>query len=212
MIRLIGLLLLAITSQTLVAMETFDADTPGVAPNHWTTGITGYGAPIWNLERDHTAPSPPLVLKQSGKGDFPWCVKKGSYLADGFVAVKFKPISGKDDQAAGLIWRWKDAENYYVARANALENNISIYYVKEGQRKTILYSNLPDHLSVKRNVWQDFSVDFHGNHFRVNFEGETIIDLKDNHIKTGGAVGLWTKADSITAFDDFSYGKTEIKK
>jgi hypothetical protein len=205
--QLISVLLLVIVTNTAVAMETFDKETLRTVPKQWLAGITGEGSPVWMLEKDSTAPSSPLVLKQSGKGDFPWCVKKDTHLADGFVNVKFKAISGKVDQAAGLIWRWKDANNYYVARANALENNVSVYYVKNGQRNTIKYADVPRNLPVKRDVWQSFRVDFKGDHFRVSFEGKTILDIKDEHIKGEGAVGVWTKADSITSFDDFSYGK-----
>jgi hypothetical protein len=75
--------------------------------------------------------------KQSGQGDFPWCVRPNATLDDGFVEVKFKPISGRKDQAGGVIWRWKDGGNYYVARANALENNVSLYYTENGVRKTL---------------------------------------------------------------------------
>jgi hypothetical protein len=207
MIRLISFLLLMTAASTLAAMETFDKGNPGTIPKNWEAGITGKGVPDWKLEKDNTAPSSPLVLKQSGEGDFPWCVKKDSSLSDGFVAVKFKAISGSEDQAAGLVWRWKNANNYYIARANALENNVSIYYIKNGKRKTIKYSKVPDDLPVKRNVWQNFRVDFQGDHFIVSFEGKAIIDIKDDHIKGKGAVGLWTKADSVTSFDDFTYGK-----
>ncbi len=205
--RIISVLLLMTVTNALAAMETFDRGIPGTVPNKWQAGITGKGVPDWRLEKDNSAPSFPLVLMQSGRGDFPWCVNKDSSLSDGFVAVKFKAVSGSKDQAAGLIWRWKDGNNYYVARTNALENNVSIYYIKNGKRKTIKYAKVPDNLPVKRNVWQDFRVDFQGDHFIVSFEGKTIIDIKDNHIKGNGAVGLWTKADSITAFDDFTYHK-----
>ncbi|NOQ13594.1 MAG: hypothetical protein GQ583_03810 [Methyloprofundus sp.] len=194
-------------TNTFTALETFDKGKLGALPNNWEMGITGMGASDWKLEKDHTAPSSPLVLKQSANGDFPWCVKKDSRLSDGFVAVKFKAISGSIDQAAGLVWRWKDAHNYYVARANALEDNVSIYYMQDGERITIRYVDLPKDLPVKQNVWQSLRVDFQGEHFIVSFEGETIIDIKDSHIKGEGAVGLWTKEDSVTSFDDFSYGK-----
>ena len=206
-IRLIGISLLTTVANAFAAMETFDTGETAAVPDNWKVGITGKGAPDWALEQDSTAPSSPMVLKQTGKGDFPWCVKKDVSLTDGFAAVKFKAISGSEDQAAGIIWRWKDASNYYVARANALENNVSIYYIKDGRRKTIKYSAVPDNLPVKRNVWQDFRVDFKGDRFIVSFEGKAIIDIKDDHIKGEGAVGLWTKADSVTSFDDFTYGK-----
>lgn len=195
-------------TNTLIAMETenFDTGKSGSVPDNWMAGITGEGNFDWQLEEDGTAPSSPLVLKQSGEGEYPWCVKKEGSFSDGFVAVKFKAISGSIDQAAGLIWRWKDAHNYYVARANALENNVAIYYVKDGWRNAIRYVDLSGKLSVKQNVWQNLRVDFQGEHFIVSFEGETIIDIKDKHIRGEGVVGLWTKEDSVTSFDDFTYG------
>lgn len=207
-IRLISFFLLISVANTLVALETFDEGKIGTVPDNWKLGITGKGNSDWKLEKDNSAPSSPLVLKQSAEGDFPWCINIDSNVSNGFVAVKFKVISGKEDQAAGLIWRWKDANNYYVARANALENNVSIYHVKDGQRKTIKYEDVPDDLPVKLNVWQNLRVDFKNNHFTVSFEGKKIIDIKDDNIKGKGAVGLWTKADSVTFFDDFIYSET----
>jgi len=104
----------------------FDRDAPGVLPAGWSSGVTGRGSPKWSVEADASAPSKPNVLKQSGSGTFPWCVRPDASLADGYVEVKFKPLSGREDQAGGLVWRWKDGDNYYVARANALENNVSL--------------------------------------------------------------------------------------
>lgn len=187
----------------------FDQGILGEVPDGWEQGITGQGITDWQLVQDSTAPSSSLVLQQAGEGDFPWCVKKESRLTNGFVAVKFKTISGQVDQAAGLIWRWKDANNYYVARANALEDNISIYYMKEGVRHTLRYENVPGDLSIEQEVWQTLRVDFQGNHFIVSFEGRSILDTYDRHIEGEGAVGLWTKEDSVISFDDFSYGKSE---
>src|SRR5262245_58887054 len=100
----------------------FDNAAAGSAPTGWTCTKTGTGTPKWTVEKDETAPSKPNVLKQSGQATYPICLKDDSNLKDGFVEVKFKPISGKEDQAGGLIWRAKDSNNYYIARANALEN------------------------------------------------------------------------------------------
>src|SRR5438093_7200964 len=86
------------------------------------------------VEKDGSAPSKPNVLKQSGQATYPICLKDDTNLKDGFVEVKFKPVSGKEDQAGGLIWRAKDSNNYYVARANALEDNVAIYYTINGTR------------------------------------------------------------------------------
>src|SRR5438876_762966 len=88
-------------------------------------GVAGQGSPRWTVESDRSAPSGPNVLRQAGSGTFPWCVKKGASISDGFVEVKFKPERGREDQAGGVVWRWKDGNNYYVARANALEDNVS---------------------------------------------------------------------------------------
>jgi hypothetical protein len=179
----------------------FDADKPGSLPTGWSAGVTGRGAPKWTVEPDASAPSKPNVLKQSGSGTFPWCVRQGTSIADGVVEVKFKPLSGAEDQAGGLVWRWKDGDNYYVARANALENNVSLYYTANGSRKTIQYADAP----VARNVWHTLKVEFSGRKIKVELDGKTYIEADDSHIVGAGAVGVWTKADSVTLFDDFSF-------
>src|SRR2546427_7172655 len=94
------------------ATISFDQDTTGTVPAGWHAGVTGRGSPKWSVEADATAPSKPNVLRQSGSGTYPWCVKQDASFADGYVEVKFKPISGKEDQAGGLVWRWKDRDNY----------------------------------------------------------------------------------------------------
>ena len=141
------------------------------------------------------------MLKQSGSGTFPWCVKKDVSVADGSVEVKFKSISGNEDAAGGVVWRWKDGNTYYVARANALENNVSLYYTENGRRNTIKYVDAP----VPRNQWHTLKVEFAGKRIRVSLDGKLYIELDDDHIAGAGAVGVWTKADSVTAFDDFTY-------
>jgi hypothetical protein len=195
----------AITSLTGNAMaETinFDNDKPGGVPAGWNAGVTGRGAPKWTVEADATAPSRPNVLKQSGRGTFPWCVVKQSALADGYVEVKFKSLSGSEDQAGGIVWRFKNGDNYYVARANALENNISLYYTENGNRNTLKYVDAP----VAKNTWHTLRAEFAAQTIRVMLDGKTYIELKDGHIAGSGAVGVWTKADSVTAFDDFLFG------
>jgi hypothetical protein len=129
-------------------------------------------------------------------------VKKAVSLADGFVEVKLKPEQGKEDQAGGVVWRWRDGDNYYVARANALENNVSLYYTANGKRNTIKYVSAP----VPAGVWHTLRVEFSGARIKVLLDGNTRIEQEDSRIQGAGAVGVWTKADSVTAFDDFSYG------
>ena len=114
-------------------------ETRGLLPPGWKCGVTGKGTPRWLVQADPTAPSAPQVLQQIGAGTFPWCVKADVAPADGYVEVKFKPLRGREDQAGGVVWRWKDGDNYYVARANALENNVSLYYTENGRRNTLKY-------------------------------------------------------------------------
>lgn len=185
----------------------FNQDKQGALPAGWVAGVTGHGTPKWTVEADPTAPSSTNVLKQSGSGDFPWCVRQAVSITDGFVEVKFKPIAGREDQAGGVVWRWKDGDNYYVARANAMENNVSLYYTTSGRRHTIQYRNAP----VAARVWHTLRVDFGGNRVQVALDGKRYIDVADDHISGAGAVGVWTKADSVTLFDAFSFGSSSAK-
>ena len=182
--------------------ENFDSTRAGALPEGWECGVTGKGAPKWAVGEDASAPSGRNVLQQTGSGTFPWCVKKALSLADGFVEVKFKPLRGREDQAGGVVWRWKDGDNYYVARANALENNVSLYHTTNGRRSTIKYVDAP----VAANAWHTLRVEFAATRIRVVLDGKAYIDLQDNRISGPGAVGVWTKADSVTSFDDFAYG------
>lgn len=188
-------------SVVLAQTVNFDDATPGVAPPGWIATKTGTGQPKWTIEKDNTAPSKPNVLKQSGEATYPICIKDDTSLKDGFVEVKFKPISGNEDQAGGVIWRFRDANNYYLVRANALEDNVTIYHTIRGKR--VAFKNV-DH-KVASGVWHTLRVDFQGNHFTVTFDGQKVIEADDDTIIGGGAVGVWTKADSITLFDDFNY-------
>ena len=201
-IALLALLTMTATTATFADSDTFDDAKIGTPPADWSCGVTGRGTPKWMIEADASAPSKPNVLKQSGRGTFPWCVKKSVSIADGFVEVKFKPLEGREDQAGGVVWRWKDGDNYYVARANALENNVSLYYTENGNRNTIKYVDAP----VAANQWHILRIDFAGKRIKIALDGKTYIDVADDHVTSEGAVGVWTKADSVTAFDDFSFG------
>lgn len=192
---------------------TFDTATVGTLPSGWLAQTTGSGEARWSIEKDDTAPSHPLVLKQSGwtpKPSFPLCVKPDVRLKDGFVEVKFKPLSGTNDQAAGLIWRYRDANNYYVVRANALEDNVVLYKVEQGKRQALGIVGRVGGYGVKEKVpaqqWSTLRVQFQGSHFRTFLNGKELFAAEDSTFPDAGAVGLWTKADSVTLFDDFRYG------
>jgi hypothetical protein len=191
-----------LASATPAETVNFDNLKIGDAPAGWTATKTGSGEAKWTIESDSTAPSKPSVLKQSGQATFPICIKDDTNLKDGFVEVKFKPISGKDDQAGGLVWRVKDSNNYYVARANALEDNVTIYDTVKGRRTERKRTNT----KVSSNQWHTLRVDFQGSHFTVTFDGKKAIDWDDAKFTEAGKVGVWTKADSVTLFDDFAYG------
>jgi hypothetical protein len=188
----------------VVSAETvnFDNVKAGAPPPGWTATKTGTGEPKWTVEQDDTAPSKPNVLRQSGQATYPVCIKDDTNLKDGFVEVKFKPISGTEDQAGGVIWRAKDANNYYIARANALEDNVTIYHTVNGRRTEKKRTNM----KVASNQWHTLRVDVQGSHFTVTYDGTKAIDWDDETFKDAGKVGVWTKADSVTLFDDFSYG------
>ena len=188
----------------LAAAETvnFDDMKVGTVPPSWTATQTGSGTAKWSVEKDNSAPSKPNVLKQSGQGTFPVCFKNDTNIKDGFVEVKFKPIAGKEDQAGGVIWRLQDANNYYIARANALENNVTIYHTIKGKRTEKKRTNV----KVSSGTWHTLRVDFNGNHFTVMFDGKKALEWEDDTFKDAGKVGVWTKADSVTEFDDFTSG------
>lgn len=193
--------LLVAMPPVLGATITFDTDAVGQPPAGWTCGTTGKGNPRWTVERDESAPSRPNVLKQAGIATFPWCVRNDSQAENGSVEVRFKSISGKEDEAGGVVWRWKDGGNYYVARANALENNVSLYYTVNGTRSTIRYVDAP----VAPNTWHTLRVTYQGDTIQVALDGKTYIETRDTHLSGSGKAGVWTKADSVTLFDDFTY-------
>ena len=183
----------------------------GAAPKGWMLTKTGKGDPIWTIERDETAPSKDNVLKQSGKAAFPLAFRETTNLKDGFVEVKFKPIAGSEDRAGGIVWRAKDGDNYYVVRANALEDNVVLYKTINGVRASLDIVGRKGGYGVKVPVpagqWHTLRVEFKGSRFKVTYNGAALFEVEDASITDAGMVGLWTKADSVTAFDQFSYGE-----
>jgi hypothetical protein len=200
-VMMLAIATLALGARAATETVNFDKAETGKPPAGWTATQTGSGQAKWEVVRDDTAPSKPNVLKQSGQATYPVCLKDDTSIRDGFVEVKFKPVSGREDQAGGLVWRARDANNYYIARANALENNVTIYHTINGRRT----EKKRTRTQVSSNQWHTLRVDFQNNHFTVTFDGEKAIDWDDETFKDAGKVGVWTKADSVTLFDDFSY-------
>ncbi|TFV74796.1 hypothetical protein E4K64_17215 [Bradyrhizobium frederickii] len=191
----------------------FDDAPAGTSPEGWILTMTGRGEANWTIEPDHTAPSKPNVLKQSGRATFPVALKMDTDIRDGFVEVKFKAVAGSEDRAAGLIWRAKDAANYYVVRANALEDNVVLYKTIKGVRTSLDIVGSKGGYGMKAPVasgqWHVLRCDFAGTRFRVTYDGRQLFDVEDATISHSGMIGLWTKADSVTLFDDLTYGEVK---
>jgi hypothetical protein len=206
-----SLLVLGASLPVLAQAVSFDTEPVGAAPKGWTLTMTGRGTPKWTVERDDTAPSKGHVLKQSGKATYPLALKEATSIKDGFVEVKFKPISGSEDRAGGLVWRAKDANNYYVVRANALEDNVVLYKTVNGVRTSLDIVGRTGGYGVKQavpaNQWHTLRVEFAGTRFKVIFNDKPLFEVEEATFAEPGMVGLWTKADSVTAFDAFTYGE-----
>lgn len=152
-----------------------------------------------------------LVLKQSGKATYPLALRDGTNIRDGFVEIRFKAIAGSEDRAAGIVWRAKDANNYYVVRANALENNVVLYKTVGGVCSSLDILGQKGGYGVKvpvpANQWHTLRIDFAGSRFKVIFNGKVLFEVEDATFADAGMIGLWTKADSITVFDALTYGE-----
>jgi hypothetical protein len=188
----------------------FEAEAVGTTPKGWTSAMTGRGTPKWTVEQDQTAPSKSKVVKQSGQATFPLLLRDDSNIKDGFVEVKFKAIEGSEDRAAGLVWRARDANNYYVVRANALEDNVVLYKTVGGTRIPLEIVGRTGGYGVDVPVppaqWHSLRVDFKGSRFKVLYNGKQLFEVEDSTFSDAGKVGLWTKADSVTSFDEVTYG------
>jgi hypothetical protein len=200
----------AMGAAVMADIVTFSSDATGKPPAGWTQAKTGKGTPKWTVEDDATAPSKSKVLKQSGRATYPLLLKDGTNLKDGFIEVQFKALTGSEDRAAGLVWRAKDADNYYVVRANALEDNVVAYKTVNGVRSSLDIVGRKGGYGVKVPVppqqWHRLGVEFKGNRSKVLYDGKLLFEVEDATFSDAGMIGLWTKADSVTLFDQISYG------
>ncbi len=176
----------------------------GKVPKGWIADVTGSKkgtAPRWEVKQDEGRTVLAQLESGGAGGDFPVCLKKNSSFKEGTVSVRLKPISGNKDQAGGIVFRAKDKDNFYVARANALENNVSFFVTRDGKRKTIKYW---EKIDVGLGEWHELKVQAKGNTFRIWLNKKVVGEIKDT-AKTfmdAGMVGVWTKADSVTYFDN----------
>jgi hypothetical protein len=181
----------------------FDSDTVGTKPAKFHSARTGQGAESkWEVLADATAPSKPNVVAQTStdKTDyrFPLLIADEGSFKDLELSVKFKAVSGEVDRAGGLVFRLKDANNYYIVRANALEDNYRLYHVVEGKRRQFAGANF----KVTSGEWHELRVECVGNKIICYYDGAKKIEATDDTFNEAGKVGLWTKADSVTHFDD----------
>ncbi len=183
----------------------FDQDVLGKLPANFTSALTGQGTiGHWEVMKDDSAPSPPNVLAQTSADTtdyrFPLAIAEGTSYKDLALSVKFKTISGRVDQGAGLVFRLRDRDNYYVARANALEDNFRLYHVIKGRRVQFAGANF----KVASNAWHEIRLEARGNEFKCFYDGQLKFTARDDTFKDAGKIGLWTKADSVIHFDNLT--------
>lgn len=180
----------------------FDQAPIGQFPSGFSIQKTGRGTlPTWEVLADPTAPTNPNVLAQGSKDNsgehFNLAVVEDSDYQDLELEVKFKAVEGKEDQGGGLIWRYQDQDNYYIARANPLENNFRIYRIVKGRRKQLQSARV----KVTRGTWHILRIVAKGDRMECSYDGEKYLEIRDKTF-SGGKIGLWTKADAVTYFDD----------
>ena len=206
-------LFLALSAALFGQVVNFDKDQPGQAPQGFSFGLTGKGKPgVWVVQKDPTAPSQPNVLAQTDADPvgyrLPVCVYDGFSATDVDVSVKYKPVSGDGDQAAGVVWRYRDQNNYYIVRANANENNVVLYKVENGVRTDLPLVGKGRTYGMKAPIpsgeWGTLRVVAKGDLFEIYSNGVKLYEVKDAAFGGPGKVGLWTKADSVTLFDDLT--------
>lgn len=202
-----------LAAQTSRRVIDFESDTVGQPPASFLLALTGSGRPgVWTVRKDEAAPDRGNVLAQTDADRtsyrFPVAVFNDITATDVDVSVRFRPVSGGVDQAAGLVWRYQDANNYYIVRANALEGNVVLYKVENGKRTDLplkgsgrTYGKKAD---VQKNQWSQMGVTVRGPLFTVSINGQGLYEVEDRTFNRAGKVGVWTKADSVTYFDDLT--------
>ncbi len=179
----------------------------GKVPSGWKAAQTHKGAnsSVWKVVADDTAPSKTgLVLAQTAESPgavFNLCVATDTRYKNVEVRMAFKAVRGKRDQGGGIVWRYQDANNYYVARMNPLEDNYRVYKVVAGKR---IQLGTKEDLKVPAGEWHTLTVKMTGDHIECFLDGKKMLEARDDTIRNAGQIGLWTKADAQTYFDNFA--------
>jgi 3-keto-disaccharide hydrolase len=211
----IARLLLPLVGATLVVHAAsrrvdFSDDAVGQPPKGFEFGHTAKaGAPgKWIVQAEGTNKYLAQVDADNTRARFPVAVVSDISAADIDLSVRFKPVSGRVDQAAGLVWRFQNEDNYYIVRANALENNVVLYKVEKGNRTDLPVKGEGRTYGKKAQVpsgqWSTLRVVAAGPRFEVHFNGSKLYEVEDTTFSRAGKVGVWTKADSVTQFDDLT--------
>ena len=182
-------------------MIAIDRMTPGSPPAGFSFARTGQGRPgEWIVTSDTTSSTGKAIEQTStDRTDyrFPLAIQESLSATNIDVEVRFKAVAGKTDQAGGIAVRLQDADNYYVARANALEDNVRFYRVVKGRREQLAGANL----KVTPNEWHTLGLRAEGDRFTVSVDGRKLFSATDKTFARAGGVALWTKSDSVTRFD-----------
>jgi hypothetical protein len=202
-----ALLLLGVTAAAQSPAQRvidFESDTVGQAPAGFTFALTGSGRPgAWSVRSDDAVPARGRVLAQTDADPtsyrFPVAILTGLSTMDVDVRVRFRPVSGRVDQAAGIVWRYRDANNYYIVRANALESNVVLYKVEHGKRFDLPLKGsgrtYGKKAPVAKTSWSQLGITARGLLHTVSLNGQELYQVEDSTFMTAGQVGLWTKAD-----------------
>jgi hypothetical protein len=182
----------------------FSKDDEGKLPKGWKAEKTGKGeGSVWKVVADRTAPSKKgYVLAQTASGPnalFNLCVMTESNYKDVDVRVAFKAVKGVKDQGGGIVWRYQDANNYYIARMNPLEDNYRLYKVVAGKR---IQLKTQEDLKVREGEWHTLRITMTGDQIACYLDGKKYLEAKDETYTRAGKIGLWSKADARTYFDD----------
>lgn len=188
----------------------FEDATPGALPAGWTSAKTGEGpGSVWQVQLDATSPHGAKTLAQTSSAGpsplFNLCVTDGPKTANVELTVSFKAIKGEIDTGGGLVWRYQDAQNYYVARLNPLEDNFRLYKVVAGKRKQLANANT----DLSAGQWHTLRVVHRGEQIQCHLNGKLLLEGKDGEISQPGRIGFWTKADAVTAFDGLTAGEAK---
>ena len=202
--KLLGLVAACSLFAATTTIVTFDTAPLGQMPPGWSARMTNHGqAPRWEIRRDQSAPTPPYVLAQLSNDPTgnrsPLAILDDPVLRDGDLSVRIKPVAGHELQG-GLVWRYRDENNYYLARTNAIDKTVAVYKVQNGQRTLLMPGVKRD---IPSNGWSILKVSARGSRFQIYVDHRRILQGWDSTFLHAGKVGLWTVADAVTYFDDF---------